>query len=522
MKKVIELIRVSTQAQAGDDRASIPAQKAMNRRTAATFGLTIVKSIEMADVSGTAVLRAPEMQNLLRLIESPEITGVVVREFSRVMRPDNFSDYVLFQVFQDTGTLLYLPDGPLDLNSKTGKLVAGLRAIMAGNELSEIRERVWSAKEENRRSGKHTQGAVCLPFGVGYTKEKGFFYKPESELLRDAFRRFISGETSYVELAKPLGITPRGMHLLFKNPIYTGWRVYDKKRDMASSARRYSAGGRQGDRAKIQRDPDEVIRVKVLPALISEADFARAQDLLTRKAAHHWRHQASTQHHFTYGGFLQCTECDSPVYGKDAGRHYYACKRRLANLGAGRCVTRYMQQERLEKKLDVILSEKLTDRSFVKQLLLEFEGKSDAVDARGRIAGLEISIRKLREQRSRVLDAFFEAVLSKSERDTRLVEIDTRLRATEEVLLREAPAPQVTLSSLVAVLTPLFDWQYLNRDKKRRILSVTVPEIRVANYQVSGIAVASPLFCSDNEIRTGAGSLIATPSPSRIFIPLNL
>ena len=99
MKRVIELIRVSTLAQAGNDRASIPAQRAANRKTALAYGLTIVRSIEIADVSGAAVLRSPEMQELLKLIESEDIHGVVVREFSRIMRPDKFGDYVLFGAF---------------------------------------------------------------------------------------------------------------------------------------------------------------------------------------------------------------------------------------------------------------------------------------------------------------------------------------------------------------------------------------------------------------------------------------
>jgi DNA invertase Pin-like site-specific DNA recombinase len=90
MKRVIELIRVSTEGQAAEDRASIPAQRAVNRRTAQQYGLEIVKSIEMSDVSGTAVLLAPEMQQLLKAIESPDIDGVVAREFSRLMRPENF------------------------------------------------------------------------------------------------------------------------------------------------------------------------------------------------------------------------------------------------------------------------------------------------------------------------------------------------------------------------------------------------------------------------------------------------
>ena len=94
-KKAIELIRVSTEGQAGEDRAGIPAQRAVNLRTASQHGLEIVKTIEITDVSGTAVLRSPGMQELLRLIESPDICGVVTKEFSRLMRPENFGDYAL-------------------------------------------------------------------------------------------------------------------------------------------------------------------------------------------------------------------------------------------------------------------------------------------------------------------------------------------------------------------------------------------------------------------------------------------
>src|ERR1035437_8926601 len=92
MKKVIELIRVSTENQAASDRASIPAQRTVNRRTCKQFGLEIVRSIELADVSGASVLLAPEIQELIRLMQSPEVDGVVAREFSRLMRPENRSE----------------------------------------------------------------------------------------------------------------------------------------------------------------------------------------------------------------------------------------------------------------------------------------------------------------------------------------------------------------------------------------------------------------------------------------------
>src|SRR4029077_19910055 len=167
-KKVIELIRVSTEAQAAQDRAGIPAQRAGNQRTSTQYGLEIVRTIEFADVSGAAVIRSPEIEELVRLMESPEIHGVVAKEFSRLMRPENFADYALLQVFVDTASILYLPDGPIDFRSKSGRFLGTIRAAMAGLERTEILERVWSAKEVKRRAGKHAQSYITLPFAIGY------------------------------------------------------------------------------------------------------------------------------------------------------------------------------------------------------------------------------------------------------------------------------------------------------------------------------------------------------------------
>jgi len=88
------------------DLAYAPAQ-----RTTKIYGLKIVRTIQMVNVSGAAVLRAPEMHTLLQLIQRPDIDGVLTREFSRLMRPDYFSDYILFHLFQKSGTVLYLPEG---------------------------------------------------------------------------------------------------------------------------------------------------------------------------------------------------------------------------------------------------------------------------------------------------------------------------------------------------------------------------------------------------------------------------
>src|SRR5256885_5881306 len=126
-------------------------------------------------------------------MRSPEIHGVVAREFSRLMRPENFEDFALLQAFVDSKTVLYLPEGPLDLNSKTGRLMGTIRAAMAGMERTEILERIWSAKEEKRRRGELGQSKVVLPWGIGHDSSRGFFYKPEAERVREAYRQFLAG-----------------------------------------------------------------------------------------------------------------------------------------------------------------------------------------------------------------------------------------------------------------------------------------------------------------------------------------
>src|ERR1700722_1987721 len=323
MKSVIELVRVSTEGQAGEDRAGLPAQREINRRTAKAYGLTIVRSIEIVDVSGTAVLASPQMQELLRLMESPDIHGVVTKEFSRLMRPEKFTDYALLQQFIDTHTVLYLPDGPRDLASKSGRLLGTICAAVAGLERREIIERMNDAKESMRRAGKHPGGDSSLPFGIAHTPKTGWSYTADSEKVRAAFRLFLAGETSYTILSRKLNIPRTNVRFILENPIYTGWRVYDEKRDPASSGYVSRPDARQGYRRKIARAADDVIRVQVLDPLVSEADFDRVQQIIGLKKQKHWRSYSEAPNRYTYNGFLMCGDCSSLLYTHTAKNEFY-------------------------------------------------------------------------------------------------------------------------------------------------------------------------------------------------------
>src|SRR5262249_21202137 len=283
-------------------------------RTARAYDLNIIKTIEVVDVSGSSVLLSPEVQELLRLIECPDIVGVVAKEFSRLIRPEKFTDYALLQHFIDTNTILYLPDGPIDLASKLGRFFGTIRAAIAGLERREIVERMQDAKESMRRAGKHPGSSITLPYGVGYSKEGGWYYTAEAEKVKRTFALFLSGQRSYTEIGRLLNLPRTDVRFILSNPIYTGWRIYDQKRDPSASGYRPRSDGRQGYRRKIKRAPDEVIRVKVLEPLVSEEEFARVSQLIELKRRKHWRVRAETPARYTYNGFLICGDCRNLLY----------------------------------------------------------------------------------------------------------------------------------------------------------------------------------------------------------------
>jgi DNA invertase Pin-like site-specific DNA recombinase len=499
MKKAIELIRVSTQGQAGDDRASIPAQHAINLRTARTYGLEIVDTIQLVNVSGAAVLRTSEMQRLLKRIEDPTIHGVVVREFSRVMRPDNFADYILLQTFQDTGTVLYLPDGPIDFGSKSGRLMGSIRAAIAGLERTEILERVWSAKEERRKAGKHPHGPITLPFGVGYNREEQrWFYKPEVEKVREAARLFLSGETSYKDVGRKVGIDAFNLRIILRNPVYTGWKVYSKRRDPSSKAIRTRGDGRQGDRPKIERKPEDIIRVKVLEPLISESEFAQLQQIMDLKKKNHWRVRPDHERKFMYSGFLRCGTCGNIMYTHGGhGRAWYVCKSRTAQTrqqrtasGLKDCSNPYMRREPLEKCIDTLISDRLTDRRFLKQIAAAYSSRESPNEAKPELARAESELARLKERKQRVLDAYFENLIDRSERDRRLEALESDAKLYGGLVTRAASITRAfTAKELAGAFSVFHEFVFLGRTDKRKLLRATIPEIHVQDYRIVGVSL---------------------------------
>lgn len=496
MKRVIQLVRVSTLGQASDDHASIESQHTINQRTASQYGLTIVKTVQMAGVSGTAVLLAPEMQEMIRLMADPEIHGVVAREFSRLMRPENFSDFALLQVFVDASCLLYLPDGPIDFSSNDGRLVGTLKASIAGNVRREMLKAAWESREEKRRKGELAQSRIVLPFGVD-NKGTDWWYTPDSVKVKEAFRLVLSGETSYFEIGKRLNMIPQSLRYILRNPIYTGWRVIDKKRDTTAAGKYATKDGRQGDRRKIARKPEEVIRVQVIDKpLVSQADFDLVQRILSAKKSFHWRTAPGYEQRFVYNGFLTCT-CQDRVYSKHWRKDYYICK--------GKCGAKAMRRDTLDPYLDGMFAKQLSSETFMRKITRTKK------QPQSNTQNLQRQLESLTAKRERVLDTYFDGVITGAERDQKIADIERERQVFSDMLSREEPV-RLDPDLLARQFKVFRQFDLLNRDQKRRLLKIITPQIVVANYKVEG------MFCS-----IGSGHMAAAAlGTATLYLPLHL
>lgn len=535
MIRVVELLRVSTETQAAENRAGLPAQHSTNLRTCAAFGLEIVEAVEIVE-SGAEVARSPEMARALDAITSRRAQGILLAEYSRLFRPDRWSDLIVLQTLADHNAPIYLPSGPIDLQSELGFVQATINNLLAAMERRRIRERMDRGKEEHRRRGAHVAGGVGIPYGLEYTKEGGWRWTKDAALVRELFRRFLAGERNYDALARTAGFARSTTKFLLMNEVYTGWRVYDERRDLSAGGK-YATGR---DRRTVLRRPEEVIRVRLpLEPLVSQEEFALVQELIRAKAG--TRVRRSLTEEFLYRGFLTCGGCDLPVYTKTTAatgkpqKYFYQCKSRNPRRrpdGAAECDTGYMVREKLERELDTAISRRLTDPDVLVKAIGAY---LRSVDAKWRttqpdLAGLQDRLAHLEQKRGRILEAFYDGLSSKAERDARLSVVDEEI-ATAQRVLGAAPvaAPSSLTEQAIETMVAMFArWAHVDRTGRRSILEALSPTFYVRKYGVDGVRFPlAPLARGGNtDSHSPTADLVTTSNPltrtpGGLYVPLS-
>lgn len=501
--KVIEFIRVSTEEQGADDRAGLARQKEANTKTIQTYDLTVIKTIILIDVSGTSVVHTPEVKEMISIMVSGQIQGVVLSDWDRLIRLDNFNDFTLLQHFKETKTLVYLPDQVIDLNTPSGFMSGGFQSIISGNELIQIKKRMLAAKEVKRRAGKHPNGDITLPRGVAYDREnERFKYTDEAEQVKELFRLFCrEGINNYRELERLTGIKHRTIPNLLKNEIYIGNRVYTEKR---GSQKYLKSDGRQGDRKKIKRAADEIIRVeKVIgEPLVDEHTFLKAQEMMKNKNRRYHAKRSKKGERFLYSGFLTCGSCGEIMYSTSGGRNhkkdYYLCRSKnyvyIKRNGPSKCPTRYLPRELVDHTVTSFVHEILTENNYMIKMIKSALTSLSLNDQREEVERTKRTLNRIRAKRARIIDLYSDELISRDELDEKVFALNNqestlRMRLTKlerRVALRNENEIYESIEPIVGTLTEFPFW---TSTQKRSFLQSQLPEISITNDGLTGFTV---------------------------------
>jgi DNA invertase Pin-like site-specific DNA recombinase len=345
---VIALIRVSTPEQAQDDKAGIDRQRTANRETALRNGLHIRREVVAIDVSGRHVLQDPQFQGIFAELSDPTLAGVVVAEQSRLIRPENYGDVAIFDLFANNKKLIYTPSETVDPTNSAGRMSLTLRAMMSREELTTLRERMNGGKQEKRERGQHPGGPQALPRTVRYVRERADAEKKgsqkvtgwrwelvplEADRIRRAFELLIAGD-SYELIAEKIGggWTGVGLSACLKNPIHIGIRRYVYKagaeyRPQATTKnpnpkpRRKSVRKEEAFEIPTRLELESGAKPPLVEPIVSLEVFDRAQAIMAARLVR-WRRSKernTNRDRFLGLGTVECS-CGKRMYAKYGGR----------------------------------------------------------------------------------------------------------------------------------------------------------------------------------------------------------
>ena len=309
-RKVVGLCRVSTTGQGHEDRGGLPRQRAVIAATIARQNLDCLRVYEISD-SGTDVLRNPTILEILQMVRTGIVTGLVVADLDRLFRPDQPTDYAILQVFKDTGATIFSGDTVYNLDQKDSALFANIRSAISGFELALMKERQHGAKEAKRKEGKCPTNRYTLPLGVAFDRQQQkFIYTDQIGKVVELFRLFDSGIHNFKELERRTGISYNTGRNLIRNQLYTGWRNITEKR----GPKTISKTGKSY-RKKVKRADNEIIRTRVFEkGAISQEMFDRVQAILARTVYNHLQSKKENEAYNFGVGISFCGHCGSPLY----------------------------------------------------------------------------------------------------------------------------------------------------------------------------------------------------------------
>lgn len=317
--------RVSTLIQV--DGFSLDAQEEEIKEFARQRGINIVGEYSDEGKSGKNAEQRPAFNQMMDDIRSKKdnVRYVLVFKLSRFARNTSDTAKYLQELASYGVGLLGVKDG-IDTSTVTGKMIANIMGAVAEVELENIHEQTLAGRQQKARSG--LWNGAQPPFGYSLENKKLVLDPAEAEIVKEIFRLYTEEGQSIQYIARKLndenvtqerrgntkfsGFTGRAIRGILKNPAYAGTIAYGRRHTVKVE------GTNNETKVVKQSDESKIIMADGLhEAIVSKEAFAKAQSLLSKRAAHRKTRSDSTNV-YPLTGLIICPDCGKRLYGYSA------------------------------------------------------------------------------------------------------------------------------------------------------------------------------------------------------------
>ena len=394
-KKACIYIRVSSEAQASDERASLREQEADCRGLCESKDYEVVAVL--SDVASGATKKRPQFQRMLDGIREGEFDVVIAWSTDRFSR-SIYATAALMEALEGRRCEVECAREAVDLD------MLALHAAVGQVELRRIKERTSMGKRGAAKAGRLPSGQSVYGYRAG-TDKKPEIHPDEAPIVRRWFKDYASG-VSTKKIAESLdaeGVLPRYggrwssqyISIRLRDRVYTGHGAYGKARHE-----------RTEDGTRVTMSPREEWIDLPHPPLIDDALFARVQMRLASRRSRGLQPRSGSRRDFLLRGLLRCTGCEKGFvcrHHKRDDHRWYECLGTFRLKAGCRQKPQSIRAELLEDVVWSTVVEWVTQPELLEQAV---EAQVGALRERGAYADLQDmqrSLKKLTTEEDRII-----------------------------------------------------------------------------------------------------------------------
>lgn len=273
-----------------------------------------IRKIYREVVSGESIQERPEMQEVLKNVETGTIDGILVVEVERLTRGDAKDQGTVTQAFKYSNTKIITLNKIYDPNSDEDEEYFEFGLFMSRREYKTINRRMQRARIANVLDGKYCASEppfgykkVRVKYGKGYTLEPVF---EEAEIVKEMYQKRADGmgydiicnwlNTLDFKPKKSDVWTPATIKGMLSNPIYIG-----KIRWNSNKQKKILINGQIIKKRKKGNNEDLILVEGLHPAIISNELFDIVQGIKPNKAS--TKHNTELQN--PLATLVKCADC---------------------------------------------------------------------------------------------------------------------------------------------------------------------------------------------------------------------